>query len=234
ENIKLREEIQKSEKLKAVATLAAGMAHEIKNPLTSIKTFTEYLPQKYNDPDFIEKFNKIVGGEVDRINHIVRQLLEFSRPGKLHAKETNTNKLLDETLSLLNNDFLKYGIKITRNYSRIPAITSDSAQIKQVFLNLFLNAIDSMKNGGSISVRTKQVNYDTISVEIEDAGEGIAKDDIDLIFDPFFSRKDGGTGLGLSVVLGIIKKHGGKINIKSTLGKGTTFTISLPVKQQTV
>jgi len=112
ENIKLRDELQKSEKMKAVATLAAGMAHEIKNPLTSIKTFTEYIDKKQNDPDFINKFKEVVGPEVDRINHIVKQLLEFSKPSKLELKDTNINDLLNETLNLLNNQFISRNIKV--------------------------------------------------------------------------------------------------------------------------
>ncbi|MGB3082510.1 MAG: histidine kinase dimerization/phospho-acceptor domain-containing protein, partial [Candidatus Omnitrophota bacterium] len=145
ENIKLREELQKTEKLKAVATLAAGMAHEIKNPLTSIKTFNEYLPSKHKDLNFVNKFNKIVGGEVDRINYIVKQLLEFSKPSEPKLKEASVTELLDETLDLLNTDFLKHNIKLKKKYSPLPLLKIDPLQIKQVFLNILLNAIDSMK-----------------------------------------------------------------------------------------
>jgi signal transduction histidine kinase len=228
ENLRLREELQKTEKLKAIATLAAGMAHEIKNPLTSIKTFTEYLPKKHNDPVFVDKFNAIVGNEVDRMNNIVKQLLEFSRPSELKLKKTDINSLLDETLSLLNNDLLKYNIKAQKDYSDIASISVDPAQIRQVFLNLFLNAIDSMKTGGIIHIATGQENTNEVFVSISDAGQGIPKEDIGRIFDPFFTRKDEGTGLGLSVVHGIIKKHRGEITVKSFPEKGTSFMISLP------
>jgi signal transduction histidine kinase len=230
ENVKLRQELQKTEKLKAISTLAAGMAHEIKNPLTSIKTFTEYLPKKHNDPDFINKFNDIVGTEVDKINHIVKQLLEFSRPSKLNLKATDINGLLEETLSLLNNDLLKYNIKTQKDYSDIAAIDTDPSQIRQVFLNLFLNAMDSIRNDGTIHVVTNQENNGKISITISDTGQGIPKEDIGRIFDPFFTRKDEGTGLGLSVVHGIIEKHGGKITVKSVPGEGTSFVITLPIK----
>ena len=230
ENIKLRDELQKSEKLKAIAALAAGMAHEIKNPLTSIKTFTEYIPKKKTDPEFLEKFQKIVGGEVDRINYIVKQLLEFSKPSELHLKETGINDLLDETLSLLNNDFLKHNIKIEKHYSLLPPTKVDPSQMKQVFLNLFLNAIDSMQNDGVITVTTKPDKNDNVTIKIEDTGKGISKEDLKHIFDPFFSKKDGGTGLGLSVVHGIIEKHGGKISVESAPEHGTSFKIGLPVK----
>ncbi len=235
ENIKLREELQKSEKLKAVATLAAGMAHEIKNPLTSIKTFAEYLPERYADPGFREKFNKIVGSEVDRINTIVKQLLEFSRPSEPDLKEADINKLMDETLALLNNDLLKRGIRVKTHYSPLPRINVDSSQIKQVFLNIALNATEAMKKGGTLTVSTETIHDSrsathepAVSITISDTGEGIGKEDLKRIFDPFFSRKDGGTGLGLSVVHGIVEKHGGAISAESAPGKGTAFHITLP------
>ena len=229
ENIKLREELQETEKLKAVATLAAGMAHEIKNPLTSIKTFTEYIEEKGDDPIFRKKFHKIVGKEVDRINSTVKKLLEFSKPSDPHLKQTNIGELLDETLNLLNNDFIKHNIKLEKHYSSSPTIKIDPTQIKQVFLNIFLNAIDAMPDGGTITTRIKTVN-DKLQITISDTGKGINKEDIKHIFDPFFTNKDEGTGLGLSVIYGIIEKHGGEINVGSALNKGTSFTITLPFK----
>ena len=228
ENIKLREEIQKSEKMKAIATLAAGMAHEIKNPLTSIKTFTEYIDQKRDDPEFLNKFKQIVGGEVDKINFIVKQLLEFSKPVELKLQDAAINDLLDQTLGLLNNEFLKHNIQIEKSYSVLPNAIVDPSQIKQVFLNILLNAIDSMKNGGILTIATEN-KQDKISITVKDTGTGISKEDLKHIFDPFFSKKDGGTGLGLSVVHGIIEKHHGNIFVKSLLDKGTEFEITLPL-----
>ena len=229
ENIKLREELQKTEKLKAVATLAAGMAHEIKNPLTSIKTFTEHIPKKGDDPAFRDKFYKIVGNEVDRINYTVKQLLEFSKPSKPQLKETDINNLLDDTLNLLNNDLLKHNIKAEKTYSSLPAVKVDPSQMKQVFLNILLNAIESIHNSGVITVNTTLKKDNDISIKISDTGKGIDREDLKHIFDPFFSKKDGGTGLGLSVVHGIIKKHHGKINVESSREKGTVFEILLSV-----
>ena len=228
ENIKLREELRKSEKLKAVATLAAGMAHEIKNPLTSIKTFTEYIPEKKNDPAFLDKFYKIVRGEVDRINYIVQELLEFSKPSELNLKKTDINDLLNETMELLNNDLIRKDIKIQKTLSSLSKISVDPSQIKQVFLNILLNAIDSMKNGGILTIDTKN-KQDKVSITVKDTGAGISKEDLKHIFDPFFSKKDGGTGLGLSVVHGIIEKHNGNIFVKSSLDKGAEFEIILPI-----
>jgi len=248
ENIKLRDEIQKSEKMKAVATLAAGMAHEIKNPLTAIKTFNQYLPEKYSDPEFIKKFNSLVGSEVDKINYIVKQLLEFSKPSELKLKKTDINQLLDDTLSLMSNDLIKNNIKIEKQYVTLPPISVDPVQMKQVFLNLFLNAIDAMKNGGILTITTNSgtgprgpahVDHDTgavpratcprnkLTITIRDTGKGINNNDLRHIFDPFFTEKDGGTGLGLSVVHGIIEKHNGKIEVSSIINSGTEFKITL-------
>ncbi|MDD5634948.1 MAG: ATP-binding protein, partial [Candidatus Omnitrophica bacterium] len=246
ENLLLRDELQKTEKMKAVATLAAGMAHEIKNPLTAIKTFTEYLPEKYNDPEFREKFNKIVGKEVDRINYIVKELLEFSKPSELSLKETNINDLLNEIIGLLNNDLIKHNIKAEKHLSSLPLLKVDPSQMKQVFLNLFLNAIDSMPSGGILTISTSHKSPVTshnqnntshkplvtshdqfVSIAIRDTGTGIPKDDLKHIFDPFFTKKSGGTGLGLTVVHGIIEKHHGKITVKSTVGVGTEFVVRL-------
>ncbi|MFH1395421.1 MAG: ATP-binding protein [Candidatus Omnitrophota bacterium] len=230
ENIKLRDEIQKTEKLKTIATLAAGMAHEIKNPLTGIKTFTEYLPKKYNNPEFIEKFQRIVGSEVDRINYIVKQLLEFAKPRELELKKIDINMLINETTDLLNSELLKYNIKLVKNYDKLSQIQIDPVQMKQVFLNLLINAIESMREGGTLTIETKPLKHKQISIIIKDTGKGIDKEDLKHIFDPFFTKKDGGTGLGLNVVHGIVTKHVGTIKVQSIFGKGTSFQIVLPLK----
>lgn len=231
ENILLREELQRSEKLKAVGTLAAGMAHEIKNPLTSIKTFTEYLPRKYRDKDFINKFQKIVGSEVEKINNIVKQLLNFAKPKPLELKICNIQSLIDETLEFLSNEFIKHKIKIVKDYKLLhPMVKVDPVQIKQSILNLILNAIEAMEDtGGQLKVSLKNLESSgAVKIEIEDTGCGINKKDFAHLFDPFYSTKDTNTGLGLSIVHGIVQKHSGRIEVKSSFGKGTIFSIFLP------
>jgi len=230
ENIRLREELQRGEKLKAVGTLAAGMAHEIKNPLTSIKTFTEYLPKKYQDKEFIDKFRKIVGMEVNKINDIVGQLLDFAKPRPLKIKESNVQKLMDETLDLLSSSFIKYRIQIAKNYTVSPMLKVDPVQIKQAFLNILLNAINAMKEkSGTLTASIKQSDSGLVEISIEDTGCGINKKDLEHLFDPFFSTKETSTGLGLSIVHSIIEKHNGKIDVESHPAKGTKFTIYLPL-----
>ncbi len=227
QNMKLMETVQKADQMKAVATLAAGMAHEIKNPLTSIKTFAEYLPQKYDDPGFREKFSRIVVDEVDRVNNIVKQLLEFSKPKELELKPESITDILDDTLNLLNSNLLKNKIEVVKNYKYTPTISVDKNQLKQAFLNIFINSIQAMPNGGMLSVGTSLLSTDScLLITISDTGSGIPKDQLEHIFDPFFSTKEDGTGLGLSIVHGIITKHGGEIEVGSEINKHTIFKIS--------
>ncbi len=227
ENILLREEVQKQDQMKAVATLAAGMAHEIKNPLTSIKTFAEYLPQRYDDPEFREKFQRIVVDEVDRVNNIVKQLLEFSKPRELELKATPIVSILDDTLSLLNNNLLKNKIEVIKDYKADPSPLVDKNQLRQAFLNIFLNSIHAMPNGGTLTVATSLSSDLRLLTSVKDTGSGISKEHLPHVFDPFYSTKEEGTGLGLSIVHGIITKHGGKIKVESEEGKGTTIRVIL-------
>jgi len=229
ENVRLLHELQRSEKLKAVGTLAAGMAHEIKNPLTSIKVFTEYLPKKYQDKEFIDKFEKIVGSEVNKINEIVSQLLDFAKPRSPEAKESSILEIMDDTLDLLNSEFIKYHIKVVKDYDAVPSLIIDPVQIKQVFLNIILNAIEATKeNMGVLTINIGKRNANYIRISISDVGCGINKEDLPHIFDPFFTKKESGTGLGLSIVHGIIERHHGNIGVESTEERGTKITILLP------
>ena len=226
ENLKLREAVQKQDQMKAVATLAAGMAHEIKNPLTSIKTFAEYLPEKYDSPEFREKFKRIVTSEVDRVNNIVKQLLEFSKPQEALLKPASLSQALEETLSLLNNDFLKNKIEVNKEYGKSMQILVDRNLLKQAFLNILLNSIQAMPNGGTLRI-SSAITSSSVCISFADSGIGIPKDKLPHIFDPFFTTKEEGTGLGLAIVHSIIEKHGGKIEVASVPGKGTTFNVFL-------
>jgi len=227
ENVRMKAELQKQDRMKAIATLASGMAHEIKNPLTSIKTFAEYLPEKYDDPEFRSKFQKIVVDEVDRVNNIVRQLLDFSKPQELSLKPDTITPILEDTLGLLNNNLLKNKIGVVKNYGANPTLSIDKNQLKQAFLNIFLNSIQAMPNGGVLTVSTSLTTDYRLLTTIQDTGLGIPEDQIQHVFDPFYTTKEDGTGLGLSIVHGIITKHGGRINIGSEAGKGTTINVFL-------
>ena len=221
-------EVRKSDQMKAVATLAAGLAHEIKNPLSSIKTFTEHLEAKFDDPSFRAKFQKIVGGEVERINLIVQQLLEFAKPVPPKLMPVEVPKLLDDTLEFLNNEFVQHHVEISRRYEARPTVLADPQQLKQVFLNLFLNSLQAMNGAGQLTIQTTLHGAD-LTVTIQDNGAGIDPKDLPHIFEPFFSTKSTGTGLGLAVVQGIVTEHGGRIAVQSQPGQGTTMTLTLPV-----
>ncbi len=225
---KLETELERRERLKSVGILAAGMAHEIKNPITAIKTFAEYLPKKYEDPDFREKFCKIILQESGRIERIVKDLLMFSKPSEPNKTLFDVQALLQSTVDLLTVDMLKS--KITPRIECDPAAGqayADLSQIKQVILNLLTNAVDAMKEkGGELTVRTA-ISGAFIEISIEDQGCGIATEKIPHLFDPFYTDKENGTGLGLSVTHSLIEKNEGRIEVQSKLGKGTKFTVWL-------
>ncbi len=228
ENALLKQELERSERLKTASTLALGLAHEIKNPLTTIKTFAEFLPEKFVDKEFVNKFSRLIPSEVERINSIVHQLLDFSKPIPPSFKNTNIHKLISEILLFLNNDLLKYKIKLSESYyDNDTKIMVDPDQLKQALLNILLNAIDSMFHGGLITIETK-ITDNSLQISISDSGCGISKEDLPHIFDPFFTKKDEGNGLGLAITHQIINNHKGMIKVESKEGLGTTFIISLP------
>jgi len=221
-------EIQKSDQMKAVGTLAAGLAHEIKNPLASIKTFTEHLDSRYDDPAFRQKFRKIVGGEVERINLIVQQLLEFAKPVPPKLAPVDIPQLVDETLDFMNSELMAHHVEVQRCYAGRATILADSQQLKQVFLNLVLNSLQAMNGNGRLRVSTA-VKGSELELTMADNGSGIAAEDLPKVFEPFFTTKTNGTGLGLAVVQGIMKEHGGRIDVESQLGQGTVVKLRLPI-----
>jgi signal transduction histidine kinase len=222
-------EVRKGDQQKAVATLAAGLAHEIKNPLTAIKTFTEHLGSHYEDPAFRAKFQKIVGGEVERINLIVQQLLEFAKPVPPKLAPLQLSVVLDETLEFLGSECAKRQVTVLKQYHAQEPILGDAKQLKQVFLNLVLNSLQSINGrGGQLTVEMARRGSELI-VTLADTGCGIPADALPRIFEPFYTTKPQGTGLGLSVVQGIIQEHGGRLNVASEVGRGTVVVVSLPV-----
>jgi signal transduction histidine kinase len=219
--------------MKSIAILASGMAHEIKNPLTPIKTFSEQLPSRLDDKEFLLKFSKIINKEVDRIDSLVQELLSFAKPSPPQLIETDIHQLIEQTLEFLNNDLIRHKINLNTLFENENGfINIDRKQIKQALLNIFLNAIDAMPNGGILTIETSiiaSVAKQSFIIKISDTGCGIKPIDLPHIFDPFFTKKDHGTGLGLSITHEAIKNHNGKIFTKSELGKGTTFKIELPL-----
>src|SRR5881394_3183485 len=242
---RLELQIRRSDRLASLGTLSAGMAHEIKNPLVSIKTFAQLLPERYQDSDFRETFSNLIGHEIDRIDSLVNQLLRFARPAKPILQPMHVHDVLEKSLQLVGHRLYQKEIKLTRSWQAdVDTIRADADQLEQVFLNFFLNAMDAMKRGGELHVSTEihaatewvtaisgtnGDSHEILRVSIRDDGEGIRKEDVAHVFDPFFTTKDYGTGLGLSVVHGIIQEHGGQIEVESELKKGTAFHILLPL-----
>ncbi len=228
QNEQLRREVQRTERLKAVSTLAAGMAHEIKNPLSSIKTFAQYLPEKYDDPAFREKFAKILGQEVDRMNHLVQRLLDFARPTPPELQQVRLSQLVNETLEFLHGTFLNKQIRIETSFDPMDEVGADPGQLKQALLNVLLNSVEAMPGPGRIAVSTVRENG-SLAIVVADTGPGIPRRELQHVFDPFYTTKPHGTGLGLSVVHTILREHGGRVTVESEIGKGTTVTMQLPI-----
>lgn len=247
-----------SEKLASLGTMAAGMAHEIKNPLVSIRTFTQLLEQKWQDEDFRKKFSSIIPHEIERINRIAESLLKFGRPMKPELSKVDINGLLDEVLLLFESESKKHNVRVTKTLAALPEITGDAGQLQQVFVNIVKNAIEAMQEkGGELIVKSDVGEVvrlgklgrqgikrgeemvwgeeeelarpiPAVFVEISDTGEGISDENLKNLFDPFFTTKMTGTGMGLPITLRIIEEHKGSVKVKSQVGKGTTFIITLP------
>jgi PAS domain S-box-containing protein len=242
---KMEEQIRRTDRLASLGTLSAGMAHEIKNPLVSIKTFAQLLPERYAESDFRETFSGLIVHEINRIDTLVNQLLRFARPTKPLLRPMHLHETLEKTLLLVQHRLYQKEIKVTRSWNApTDMIRADSDQLEQVFLNFFLNAMDAMKRGGELTVATEirageplisrpsgngARATEALCISIRDTGEGIKAGDIAHVFDPFFTTKDHGTGLGLSVVHGIVQEHGGQIEVESELSKGTVFRIFMPL-----
>jgi PAS domain S-box-containing protein len=232
----LEDKIRRVDKLTALATMAAGMAHEIKNPLSSMKVFSQLLPLKIDDPEYRKKLGEILPREIDRIDRIVESLLGFARSTTPTFEKMKIEEVLEENLKYFEDKANNAGVKIKKSYADLPAIEVDRGQISQVFSNLILNAIQAMPEGGELSVETlpgKKVDevLQNIKVRVSDSGHGITEEMQKKLFDPFFTTKYGGTGLGLTITHSIVDGHKGFIDVHSKLGKGTTFTVTLPVNQ---
>ncbi len=215
ENQLLREEIMQTEKFKAVATLASGIAHEIRNPLTAIQTFNTYLPQKKDDPEFMAKYHGVVGRETARINNLIQELLSFAKPSPPQIKTINPDQIINELIVLIEQKCASHKILIDKDLTANAIIQADPDQLKQALLNILLNAIDAMPNEGTLTIETKPERGD-FTISITDTGCGIDPKDLPHIFEPFYTKKEKGTGLGLAITQGIVEKNNGR-NLSASL-----------------
>jgi len=225
-----KDQLVQSEKLAALGTMAAGIAHEIRNPLTSLQLFVQMMAERFDDHEFREKFTQIVPPEIERLNRIVNDLVSFAKPSKLTKEPAQLNEVLDKTVRLSEISFKKLNVKVIKEFTDVPKALIDSQQIMQVCLNLLMNGAQAMPNGGTLTVRTYANHImGKVCIDIVDTGVGISDDNLKRLFSPFFTTKEGGTGLGLAITRRIIGEHQGEIKVKSKVGEGTTFTIELPM-----
>ena len=232
---RLQQEVARSRRLASIGSLAAGVAHEIRNPLSSIKGFATYFKERYRDNPDDKETAELMISEVDRLNRVIGQLLEYARPVTMTLVPASPQALIRHALKMVEARAREKGISIEADLPpEIGEIPLDADRFGQVLLNLFLNAIAAMEAGGTLRVSLARQDPGKIRIEVADTGCGIKKEDLPRIFDPYFTTKPSGTGLGLPIVQKIVEAHGGEVQIVSEPGKGTTATILLPEKQEEI
>ena len=233
---RMEEQMSQTEKLTSLGLLAAGVAHEVNTPLAVISNYIQMLAKQMPEGDPRQSIIEKIVKQTFRASEIVNNLLNFSRTGAPETADIDVNRVVEETLSLVAHPLKASHIQVMKQLGEpLPAVRGSANKLQQVFLNLFLNARDAMPGGGMLEVRTAAHNG-SVEIEVADTGGGIAREHIHRIFDPFFTTKASGrgTGLGLSVSYGIIKEHAGKIDVRSTPGKGTSFHVEFPAVKKAV
>jgi signal transduction histidine kinase len=224
------EQLRRADRLSALGELSAGMAHEIRNPLGSIKGAVEILKDDYSPEEAKYEFIEILLKETDRLNRIVQEFLGFARPKLPEFQRADVNEAIESVLTLTAHEARKAGITVSRRLD--PSIgkrSIDAGLLNQAFLNLILNAIQAMPEGGVLTVESG-IRDDRLEIKISDTGVGISEENRKKLFTPFFTTKKNGTGLGLAIVHRIIENHRGSIDVASEPGKGTTFTVRIPIQ----
>ncbi|MCA9420048.1 MAG: GAF domain-containing protein [Nitrospira sp.] len=231
--------VRRTDRLRSLETMAGGLAHEIRNPLTSIKAFVDLAPERKDDEQFLVRFSKVVKEDVFRIERLTREILDYAKPMEPFLKEEDLNDIVESCLYTLRIRPSHELIVVETDLAHgLPRVFADRQQLKQVFLNLFFNAVEAMlPEGGVLTVRTRKIGSglakDWVQVDIQDTGKGIDPEDVEHIFDPFFttkhlSQEHEGTGLGLAIAHQIIQEHRGSIEVQSVRGGGATFLVNLP------
>ena len=220
--------MRQADRLAALGTLSAGLAHEIRNPLSAIKTFVQLLPKKISNEAFLNKFQVTVPRELNRINDLIENLLELVRPPKMKFEAIALRDCLSQVADLYRDKLeeAKISLDVTKDVP-LPEIWADGEHLVRAFSNLIINARQAMPEGGNLTIKATEVE-DWVKLEFIDTGVGMDQVTRENVFNPFFTTKDSGTGLGLALTLKIIQEHGGDIDVTSILGSGTTFTLTLP------
>ena len=229
---RLQDQIHRQEKLAAMGGLAAGVAHEVRNPLSSIKALATFFAGQFADGSQAREAAGVMIQEVDRLNRVITELLDFARPSDLNRQPNDIGLLLSRSIQLIQQDAANKHIDIDLHTEKgVCAPWIDSDRLAQCLLNLYINAIQSMENGGTLTVRCTAAGTGDVNITVKDTGLGIPPDQLNKIFDPYFTTKKRGTGLGLAIVYKIIEAHQGQIAVHSATGQGTSFTITIPCQQ---
>lgn len=228
----LTDQLIRADRLAAMGELTAGVAHEVRNPLGIIRASVQLLEESECRPERIREASEIIKQEIDRLDKVVKALLDFGRPSAPTLVATDIEDVLDDVVLFTRKFASRSGVEIEVEFAgRLPKVMADPDQLKQVFLNLVSNAVQAMEqSGGTVTVRTG-ADEGFVTVAVADDGPGIAHEELGKIFDPFYSRRDEGTGLGLTIVHRIVDEHDGHIEVESVPGEGTTFTVSLPAAE---
>ncbi len=232
--IGIEEQLRRAERLSALGELSAVLAHEIRNPLGSIRGTAEILRDDFSPGDRKYEFLEILIKETDRLNRVVEDFLTLSRPLKAERETCDLMAVLQDTMTLVSGEAAKRGVRLELEPAALPLVPGDREKLKQVFLNLVLNGVQATGSGGCVTITAVHVNAmegkpACVALSFADTGEGIDPAVLPRIFEPFFTTKAGGTGLGLAITQRIIESHGGSIEVESAVGKGTTFRVRLPV-----
>nr|WP_274380910.1 ATP-binding protein [Desulforadius tongensis] len=232
EKEKLEEEIRKQERLAALGRIVTGVAHELRNPIGVIKATVQLMEAEKKDPS-IQEYCQVIKQQVDRQNKVIHELLSYGKPSKPVKEMVQINKLLDSVLTFFIAAQLRQSnIELVTNFSpELPPVYADGERIKQVFVNIILNAIEVMPGGGKLDITTRH-DANNVIISFKDTGTGIDKEKIKNIFDPFFTTKETGTGLGLTICNQIISMHNGVITAECNEDGGMTFTVKLPLNQE--
>ncbi|GAB6172570.1 transporter substrate-binding domain-containing protein [Paradesulfitobacterium aromaticivorans] len=221
----LQEKLYLQDRIQSLGQIVAGVAHELRNPLTSIQAFVELIPQKLGNPDFREQIVRFVPQEIRRLSQLIDNLLNYTRPQQLQHQSVPVKDITSSILALVENEARGKQVRVEVEVPPLLNVMVNPQQLQQVFMNLFLNSLQSLPTGGKIAVRAWAEDEDKVSIEVSDNGKGISEKDLLKVFEPFFSLHKGGTGLGLFIVYKLTKENNGEITIQSAEGKGTTVTM---------
>jgi two-component system sensor histidine kinase HydH len=224
----MEERVKRGEKLAALGRLSASVAHEIRNPLSSIKGFAQYFRKRFPEGSREHAHSETMMSEVDRLNNVITNLLDFTRPKQPNLQEGDLAEVARHALQLVRADAQARGVEVACELPDKAPARFDREQLVQVLLNLFLNALEAMPDGGRLRVNLSAGAQGELRLSVSDTGCGVAEDDLPKLFEPFFTTKAKGTGLGLAVALQIVENHGGQVSVASRRGEGTTFVVSLP------